>query len=57
MTIVKIYCDICRKEVPTHGDIEEIILDTKSGMKCRYEVCSDCYGKICKHIEQMKQNH
>lgn len=54
MTITKIYCDICRKEVQAHSELEEVVLDTKSGMKRRYEVCDDCYNKICKHIEQMK---
>ena len=56
MTVVKCYCDVCGKNVSLHSELEDIILDTKAGAKCRYEVCSSCYSKIKTYIWRLKKD-
>lgn len=46
MTITRIFCDFCKREVDTFGDLEHISLDTKNGIKCGYDVCTACWVKV-----------
>ena len=54
MTITRILCDLCFKEVDTFGDLEEVNFDTKSGMKCSYAVCKECRQKIVAYAQSIR---
>ena len=55
MTERRIFCDICKTEVKYYSDLENIILDTKSGGNKSYEVCRSCRKKIIDYIESLKK--
>lgn len=57
MIITKIYCDMCGNEVKMYSNLEDIILDTKDGGHCRYEVCRDCRRRIITYIEKFRSGN